>query len=264
MRTTCEEVRDWVPRALMNDLTPGDGRLLNAHLLECAACAGEQRLYVDTLSQVRSISDAPVPKHFFVYPDDRRSSLMGFLRGLTPGWKLASSFVLGTMAVVAVLMAARFQFRVDQGIYSFSFGRPLPVTTPTDDSVLPIEALRTELTGLLQAMSRAERAEWMNALQQEMKESNRYNKRQQRQWSAALATLESRLNHRMEDNAIALTADMQRSTSNVFRALQRQRQQDLALTRTRLEHLATQGELKEQETDQILLALLQAARLPEK
>ena len=57
------------------------------------------------------------------------------------------------------------------------------------------------------------------------------------------------LNNRMEDNAIALTADMQRSTNNVFRALQRQRQQDLALTRTRLEHLATQGELKEQETD---------------
>ena len=168
------------------------------------------------------------------------------------------------MVILAVLVAARFQFRVEQGIYSFSFGRPLPVVTPAEDAALRIEALRTELTGLLQAMSRAERAEWMNALQQEIKESNRYNSRQQRQWSAALATLETRLNNRMEDNAIALTADMQRSTDNVFRALQRQRQQDLALTRTRLEHLATQGELKEQETDQILLALLQAARLPEK
>ena len=82
MKTTCEEVRDWVPRALMSDLAPGDERLLNAHLLECAACAGEQRLYVDTLSQVRSVSDVPVPKHFFVYPDERRSSFIGFLRAV--------------------------------------------------------------------------------------------------------------------------------------------------------------------------------------
>ena len=104
----------------------------------------------------------------------------------------------------------------------------------------------------------------MNALQQEIKESNRYDSRQQQQWNAALANLETRLNDRMEDSAVTLTADMEQSTSNVFRALQRQRQQDLALTRTRLEHLATQGELKEQETDEILLTLLQVARLPEK
>ena len=264
MKTTCEEVRDWVPRALMSDLAPGDERSLNAHLVECAACADEQQLYIDTLSQVRSVSDVPVPKHFFVYPAERRLFLMRFLPGVTPAWKLASSLAIGTMVIVAVLVAARFQFRAEQGVYSFSFGRPLPVSTPAEDPAARIGALRAELTGLLQAMSRAERVEWMNALQREMKESNRFNSRQQKQWNAALATLETRLNNRMEDNALALTADMQRSTNNVFRALQRQRQQDLALTRTRLEHLATQGELKDQETEQILLALLQAARLPEK
>jgi len=38
----------------------------------------------------------------------------------------------------------------------------------------------------------------------------------------------------------------------------------LALTRTRLENLVTRGELKDQETDEILSTLLQVARLPEK
>ena len=95
MKSTCEEARDWVPRALMSDLAPGDEQALNAHLLECAACAGEQRLYVDTLCQVRAVSDFPVPKHFFVYPDERSSSVMEFLRGLTPGWRLASSLAVG-------------------------------------------------------------------------------------------------------------------------------------------------------------------------
>ena len=157
MQTTCEEMRDWIPRALMSDLTPAEERSLNAHLADCVTCAGEQRIYIDTLSQVRSVSDVPVPKHFFVYPDERRSFFVGFLRGFTPGWKLASSLVVGTLVILAVLVAARFQFRAEQGIYSFSFGRPLPVVTPAEDPAARIEALRAELTGLLQAMSRTER-----------------------------------------------------------------------------------------------------------
>ena len=264
MKTTCEEVRSCVPRALMSDLAPAEEQALNAHLAECAACAAEQRLYIDTLSQVRALSDAPVPRHFFVYPDERGSSFMEFLRGLTPVWKLASSLAVGTVAVFVVLVAARFQFRADAGIYSFSFGRPLPVAVPAKDSAVEIQALRIELTGLLETRSRAERAEWMNALKREIKESNRYGTRQQQQWNAALANLETRLNDRIEDSAVALTAGMEQSSNNVFRALQRQRQQDLALTRTRLEHLATRGELKDQETDEILSTLLQVAQLPEK
>jgi hypothetical protein len=264
MKSTCEEVRSWVPRALMSDLAPSEELTLKAHLADCAACAREQRWYIDTLSQVRSLSDSPVPRHFFVYPDERGSSVMEFLRGLTPGWKLASGLAVATVAIFVVLVAARFQFRGEQGVYSFSFGRPLPVAAPEKDSTAQIEALRVELTGLLEARSQAERAEWMNALRREIKESNRYGKRQQQQWNEALTNLETRVNDRIEESAVTLTAGMQQSTNNVFRALQRQRQQDLALTRTRLDHLATRGELKDQETDEILSTLLQVARLPEK
>ena len=264
MRSTCEEARNWVPRALMSDLAPAEEQALNFHLWECAACASEQRLYIDTLSQVRNLSDSPVPRHFFVYPDERGSSVMEFLRGLTPNWKLAASLVVGVVTVFVALVAVRFQFRSEQGVYSFSFGRPLPVGVPAKDPAVRIEALRMELTVLLEARSRTERAEWMNALRREIKESNRYGARQQQQWNAALASLETRLNNRIEDSAVALTADLQQSTGNAFRVLQRQRQQDLALTRTRLEHLATRGELKDQETDEILSTLLQVARLPEK
>jgi len=117
---------------------------------------------------------------------------------------------------------------------------------------------------LLAARSNTERAEWMNALRQQIKESDRYGARQKQQWNAALANLEARLNDRIEDSAVTLTAGMEQSASNVFRALQRQRQQDLALTRTQLENLVTRGELKDQETDEILSTLLQVARLPEK
>ena len=183
MKCTCEEARNWVPRALMSDLAPQEEQALNAHLAECLACSGEQRLYIDTLGQVRAVSDSPVPRHFFVYPDERSSSVMEFLRGLTPGWKLASSLAVVTVVVFAALVATRVQFRVEQGIYSFSFGRPLPVAVPARDSAAEIQALKLELTGLLAARSKAERAEWMNALRQQIKESNRYGARQQQQWN---------------------------------------------------------------------------------
>ena len=103
MKSTCEEARNWVPRALMSDLAPQEEQALNAHLAECPACASEQRLYMDTLGQVRAVSDCPVPRHFFVYPDERGSSVMEFLRGLAPGWKLAASVAVLTMAVFAGL-----------------------------------------------------------------------------------------------------------------------------------------------------------------
>jgi len=263
MKSTCEEARNWVPRALMSDLPSQEEQALNAHLAECPACANEQWLYLDTLCQVRAVSASPVPRHFFVYPDERSSSVREFLRGLAAGWKAAASVAVLTMAVFAGLMAARLQFRAEQGVYTFSFGRPLPSAVPASSSV-EIQALKAELTGLLAARSNAERAEWMNALRQQIKESNRYGAWQQQQWNKALASLEARLNDRIEDSAVTLTAGMEKSASNVFRTLQQQRQQDLALTRTRLEHLATRGELKDQETDEILSTLLQVARLPEK
>lgn len=261
MKFSCEETRHWVPRALMNDLAPQQEQALNAHLAECPVCASEQRLYLDTLIQVRAVSDLPVPRHFFIYPNERRSSIVEFLRGLAPGWKVASSVAI--LAVV-LLVATRLQFRVDQGVYTFSFGRPLPAAVPERNSAAEIESLRAEITGLLAAQSKAERAEWMNALRQQIKESRRSGARKQHQWNAALASLEARLNDRIEDSAVTLTAGVEQSASDVFRALQRQRQQDLALTRTRMDRLAARGELKDQETDEILSTLLQVARFPEK
>jgi hypothetical protein len=189
---------------------------------------------------------------------------MEFLQGLAPSWKVAASVAVLTMVVFAGLIAARLQLRVEQGVYTFSFGRPLPPAVPVRSSAIEIQALRAELTRLLAARSNTERAEWMNALRQQIKESDRYGARQKQQWNASLANLEARLNDRIEDSAVTLTAGMEQSASNVFRTLQRQRQQDLALTRTRLENLATRGELKDQETDEILSTLLQVARLPEK
>src|SRR5262245_15622636 len=248
----------------MRDLGPAEEQALNAHLRECPACAAEQVLYLDTLSQVRDLSESPVPRHFFVYPKEHGSSVREFMRGLTPGWKLASALATITLTILVVGVASRVQFRAKAGIYSFSFGPPLPAVTPLKDQAVQIEMLRAELTELLETRSRTERAEWTNMLRREIAESNRYSAKQRQRWNAVLANLEARLNDRIEGNAMTLTAGMRQSSSDLFRVLQRQRQQDMELTRSRFEHLATRGQLKEQETDEILSTLLQVARLTEK
>jgi hypothetical protein len=247
----------------LSDLDAEDKRQLEQHLLECPTCAAEQRLYADTLDQVKCVADVPVPRHFFVYPDDRHMGWLGFFRNLAPGWRLTSALAGLAVGVLIGLTLSRFQFQVDDGVYSFSFGRSLrPPKASREVSTQNVEILKKELMNLLEARSQRERMEWMNAMRQEFKSSNRnLTRKQERQWNAALSTLEARLNNRLEGSAVTLNAGMERSVGNLYQTLQRQRQQDLALTRERLDRIATRGALRDQETDEILATLLQVADL---
>ena len=71
----CSNFRNLIPRALLSDLTRVEQEALEAHLKDCAPCAQERELYLNTFSQLRSADDAPVPRHFFIYPDESRPTL---------------------------------------------------------------------------------------------------------------------------------------------------------------------------------------------
>ena len=68
----CSNFRNLIPRALLSDLTREEQEALQAHLKDCAPCAQERELYLNTFSQLRSTDDIPVPRHFFIYPDESR------------------------------------------------------------------------------------------------------------------------------------------------------------------------------------------------
>ena len=63
---------------------------------------------------------------------------------------------------------------------------------------------------------------------------------------------------------MALKTGVDRSMGNLYQTLQLQRQQDLAMTRNRLDRITTQGQLKDRETEEILSTLLQVAQFQEK
>ena len=87
MPLSCKEYRNWISRALLGDLSPSEQQQLETHLLDCPVCTAENELYADTFQQLRSISDAPAPRHFFVYPQERRPGLTEFLRSGHWAWK---------------------------------------------------------------------------------------------------------------------------------------------------------------------------------
>ncbi len=262
MSVTCGEIREWIPRHRLGDLGPVEKQWLEQHLLECSSCSRERDLYIDTFEQMRSVADLPVPRHFLVY-QERRASWLDFLQGWAAKGKLVSAFATLFVVVLAGLAVSKFQFRAENGVYSFSFGKALkPVAVETATSIQAQEALKKELIGLLEARSQEEQAKWMNAVRQEFHGSRRkLTEQQQRQWNAALNTLEARLTDRIQGSAVTLNAAMERSVGNMYQTLQRQRQQDLALTQNRLDRVAAQGERKNQETEEILATLLQVADL---
>jgi hypothetical protein len=265
MTLNCDDARKWIPRDLVGDLGNSDQQWLQAHLRDCASCCKEQELCADTLQQLASASDVAVPHHFFVYRDERRSRLAEVLLASSQGWRVATVAAGLALALLIGLAMSRFRFRAESGVYSFSFGKPLPGQTAPSPPSIDVIALKSDLVRLLEARSERERLELMSTLRREFHEANRTLTRKQRlQWNSALATLEVRLNDRLEDRSVALKTGVDRSMGNLYQALQLQRQQDLAMTRNRLDRITAQGQLKDRETEEILSTLLQVAQFQEK
>jgi Putative zinc-finger len=266
MTLRCDDARKWITQALVRDLGDLEHQQLQAHLLDCPSCCKEQELCVDMFQQLASVSDVPVPRHFFVYPEDSHSRWLA-LRwlGWPQRWRVAAVTTGLAVALLIGLAMFRFRFRADDGVYSFSFGKPLPSqATPSLPSV-DVTALKTELLRLLETRSERERLELMDTLRREFHEANRnLTRKQRRQWDTALATLDARLSDRLEDQSLGLKAGVDRSMRNLYQTLQLQRQQDLALTRDRLDRMTARGELKDKETEEILSTLLQVAQFQEK
>ncbi len=259
MTVRCDEIQALIPRSLLGDLPPTEQLQLDQHIRECPACAAERASFEDVLVQLRSVGDEPVPRHFFIYPEERLARWVEVLR--SPLWRLAAGSALLVLAVVFGLGISRFQFRAENGVYLMSFGKPLgSVTASSSVTRQDISALRTELLGLLEARPQQEDAEWMKVLRQEIEQAKHgFAEQQGRRWTAALNTLEARMNDRIEGTATVMKARMERSVGNMYQTLQLQRQQDLTQTRNRINQVATRRELKDQETEEILATLLQVA-----
>lgn len=260
MKTLCAEMKKRIPMVLLGELSAAEQIELETHLLNCSACAVENAGCTETYAQLRAISDVSVPRHFLVYPGEARRSLKDFLWALEPGWKLVFGGGVVCVFLLLLLFLTRFQFKVENGVYSLSFGKAVPnVSVILRDRE---NELKTQWMDLLDARSHQDRQELNTLVKQELAEYSRgLSTQQKKEWQAALSHLENRMTKQIDGTAVVLQTGMRQSVFELYQTVQSQRQQDMNRTRKQLDRLAYQEDQKDQETKEILATLLQVTDL---
>jgi len=262
MTMQCEDHRKKIWETLLGDVSPAEQESLKTHLTECPSCSREQDVAVDTVQQLRSATDVPVPRHFFVYPGKARFSPWSLFQSLSLAWKAAVIMIVLAMGGLSGLAMANFQGQAERGRFTISFGKaPEPKVVHTAPSA-NVEALKTDLLRVLEERSHQEHQVWVQDMRKELARSSlALTRKQQKLVDTALAGLEAQVDHQLRTRELALQASWKQSMTDLYQTVQAQRKQDLVLTRNHLDRLAVQGQMRNHQTDAILETLLQVAEM---
>lgn len=262
MSDKCRYYKDLIPRALLGDLEGGDSAELEEHLAGCAQCRREQEEYQDAVEQLGRVEDEPVPGHFFVPADAPSASWRELLATVGWPWRVATAGGVLALLLLAALGIARLQFRAENGVYAFSFGRPLPEFDNGAKTEAAIQALRVEMRGFVDETIQSERRLYLAALRSELARSSRdLSPEQKRFLQVALDDVEKRLDERVVNTGASIASKTAGSLDTLYATIQAQRTQDLALIRKSITDTARVNEAKERETQEVLNTLLEVADL---
>ena len=258
MNKSCERYVAMIAAAVTGDLDADDSRELENHLSACASCAQEHQLYRTTIERMKTGAvDVDPPRHFFVYPEERRWSWFG---AWGYGWRAAAALA-GFLVLAAVgLAAAGFQFRAQNGVYSFSFGQPIQVVR--NDESARMQALKQELVAIIRESADRERTRQAELLDARLKDVNGQLTAPQRQ---AIAQVFEENNKRIDTRITAgetlLEARTKNALDTMYRTVRAQRAQDLTRIRASLVQAALKDEAQDSEAQAMLDTLMQVAEL---
>jgi hypothetical protein len=262
MLNDCEKIRQQIAISLAEGLAPEMQASLNSHVEACPACASELQAYREVFSGMRSIEDEEAPRHFFVYPEDRRPSRWAFFRRMQPGWQAFAVCIMGFAVLMPALALSRLHIRSGNGVLTVAFGEPA-LSSPQPAPPAPdLSALEARILKAVEEKNRKDSLEWVRTLRSEIARSQKNFTPQQRVFlEAAVASVESRLRNRIEDTARLVIDRNESSIAAVYDAVSLQRDRDLAMVNNRFNRLTVNNELKSDQTNAILETLLQVAEL---
>lgn len=261
MNGSCEAYRKLIPREALADLSAEQQHDLARHLQECPACRLEKEQYENTVACLGCLEDEPVPRHFFVYPQERRLNPWRLFRHLTPAWQATAAVSL--LACLALLTAAagHLQVRVSGGVLYAGFGS-LPPAAPVLSPPLDTAALEARIQRAVEERTQADDRRWVETLRAEINRSMTTLTQQQRTvLEAALTNLESRMGNQFANAVQAIKDDTALSQQRLYQVVSLERERDLNQLSQRMNQLALDGERKSSQTDVILETLLQVAEL---
>ena len=260
MTMKCEDHRNRILKASIEDLAAEEQQALEAHVAGCPSCAEEQRLTLDMLQQLRSEGDVALPRHFFVTAEEAHSTPWSMFQQMSLISKAATAMALLAVCLLVVLVISGFEVRTHAGGVTLSLGRASQPPETTAQTPVNIDNLKADILQALEAKSHQERSSWAQEIRKKLTLSNRrLTQKQQKSLETALAGLEARVDDRMIARELALQANWKQSLVDLYKTIQGQRKQDLMATRNGIEHLAAQGEVRSNETEAILATLLQVA-----
>lgn len=261
MSDSCEAYRRLIPREALADLSAEQQRDLARHLQECPACRLEKEQYQNTVACLGSLEDQPVPRHFFVYPQERRLNPWQLFRHMSLAWQATAAVSLVACLVLLTSAAGRLQVRVSGGVLYAGFGS-LPPATPAPAPPLDTVALEARIQRAVEERTQADDRRWAETLRAEMNRSLTDLTQQQRTvLEVALANLESRMGSQVATAVQAVKDDTSLSQQRLYQVVSLERERDLNQLSQRMNQLAVDGERKNSQTDAILETLLQVAEL---
>jgi len=256
MTSECSKYEQHIPRSFVGDLSPGEQQALDRHLAACTGCRAEQERYAETMRLLGTADDVPVPRHFFVYPQERSANPWQLFRQLTPRWQAAAAVFAALLVLLSVPAISGITVRADRGAWTLSFG------PRADAPGIDVAALKAEILQAAEERNREAAISWIQNLRAEIAGSrNELTQQQQIQLMATLTTLESRLTSRIATAAEDVKASSQKSDADLYKAVSLQRSQDLHDLNARVDAVAESADSHARETDAILETLLQVAEL---
>lgn len=256
MTSECSRYEQHIPRSFVGDLSPEEQQALDLHLAGCAGCRAEQERYAETVRILGTADDVPVPRHFFVYPQERSASPWQLFRQMTPRWQAAAAVFATLVVLLGVSAISGTTVRADRGAWTLSFGRG------ADAPALDVDALKAEILQAAEQRNRETALVWIQNLRTEIAGSrNELTQQQQVQLVAELSMLESRLSSRIAATADDIRTSTQKSDAELYQAVSLQRSQDMNAWNARVDAVTQSAEGHARETDAILETLLQVAEL---
>jgi hypothetical protein len=252
MNSECNEHQKNIPALLLGDLAPQKQEKLEAHLATCSNCRSEREGYASTIQQLGSVSNEPIPHHFFVYPEEPASNPWKLFRQMPLGWQAALASAAMLMFVVGVAAISRLQVRSNSGGWTISFGH----------ADLDLAALKKDLLDAAEKRNLEARAAWIQDVQNEISHSNDHMNQQQKvQLTQALVRLDSRFNGHLTNSEGQVRDDTRKLVSDLYRVVSQERAQDLEAINLRFDSNDANNAIKARQTNEILGTLLQVADL---
>jgi hypothetical protein len=201
---------------------------------------------------MKSVSDEPVPHHFFVNPQEGNPNpWQQFLR-MNALWRTATAMAAALLLFMGIAALSRLQIRSDSAGWAMSFG----------GNIIDVEALKADILETAGERTRQAKTEWFQDVRAEIGKSLAdLDDQRQTELVAALDQIESRFNGRLTAAEDRMKDDTQKLAGDIYQTVAGERARDLELIDLRFDSIETSNFLRNQQTHAVLDTLVQVAEI---